>query len=537
MASLYILIVLVSCTLGATSVENSLMDNPSWQVYMSVSVRHTKCTTVFYQSPIDSDGCWDKALLDPNFDTNSTHTYFIRKQSSFNISSLDILGNAIEYKSLDNFAKVLQDATGDKTTMLNIACREPVNNLISKLKWSGNSSLWSLRVRCSLQEVPRNFVLKLMNLVILDLSHNRLTSLPIGFFRKSFQLRVLKLNYNPLSVVSPNFLQRAPLSELILADCSISRIDKEAFYYSDHIDNIILDGNNLQDLSHVKHLPNTTYLGLSNNSISRIRADDFRGLLISDLKLSWNNITSIEGSFSELGSLTSLDISYNSLTSLYCGLFPTTNRNLKHIDFSHNLIAGIANGTFSKLSSLMFLGLGYNLVEILEDTMFYGLESLHILNLSENLIKHFEQHVFNDLIRLMWLDLRKNRIQVLPREVFNRLGDLLYLDLSNNDIISLQLGVFNGLVGLASLDLTNNQIQIMREDVFNGLGQLHQLNLSNNRIESLPYAVFNGLQYISQLDRGLFYHSWGSLPCWTSATIRFEPFQKQRSMALGSLIS
>ena len=123
------------------------------------------------------------------------------------------------------------------------------------------------------------------------------------------------------------------------------------------------------------------------------------------------------------------------------------------IDLSGNSLSSLPSGTFDQLPTLTSINLRGNSLTSVPPGLPAGLTAL---------------------------DLSDNSIGSLPDGVFNGLAQLDTLDLSDNSIGSLPDGVFNGLAQLGTLDLSDNSIGSLPDGVFNGLAQLDTLKMAGN---------------------------------------------------------
>ena len=123
------------------------------------------------------------------------------------------------------------------------------------------------------------------------------------------------------------------------------------------------------------------------------------------------------------------------------------------LDLSDNSISSLPSGTFAQLPTLSSINLSGNSLTSVPPGLPAGLTAL---------------------------DLSDNSIGSLPDEAFNGLAQLGILDLSGNSVGSLPDGIFNGLAQLTTLDLSDNSIESLPDGVFNGLAQLGTLKMAGN---------------------------------------------------------
>ena len=130
------------------------------------------------------------------------------------------------------------------------------------------------------------------------------------------------------------------------------------------------------------------------------------------------------------------------------------------------------------------------------------LADIEALDLSAENVAALSSGDFADLTALATLDLGGNDLSALPAGVFTGLTALATLDLGGNDLSALPAGVFTGLTALATLDLGGNDLSALPAGVFTGLTALATLDLGGNDLSALPAGVFTGLTALAALDLG-----------------------------------
>jgi hypothetical protein len=169
--------------------------------------------------------------------------------------------------------------------------------------------------------------------------------------------------------------------------------------------------------------------------------------------------------------LTELDLSYNQLTRLPEGLGP--------------------------LPLLTVLNLRGNQLTHLPDSFAY-LAALTVLNLRGNQLTHLPES-FGHLVALTEFDLSSNKLSELP-DSFSYLPALTYLNLSYNQLTHLP-DSFASLTALTMLSLDHNKFAQLPE----GLGQLvalTYLDLTGNQLTRLPDSFANLLSSLNLNNEG-----------------------------------
>ena len=232
-----------------------------------------------------------------------------------------------------------------------------------------------------------------------------------------------------------------------------------------------------------EHLAAITSLDISLKSISSLALGDFSGLTsLTTLNLSFNSINDIS-SLAGLTSLTTLDLNNNSIgnISALAGL-----TNLTTLDLNNNSIGNIS--ALAGLTNLTTLDLDDN--SISDISALDGLTNLTWLDLADNSISDIS--ALDGLTNLTWLDLADNSISDISP--LAGLTNLRWLDLDDNSIIG--ISSLAGLTNLTELDLADNNI--IDISALSGLTSLQYLYLNNNEIEII--SALAGLTNLTWLD-------------------------------------
>lgn len=196
---------------------------------------------------------------------------------------------------------------------------------------------------------------------------------------------------------------------------------------------------------------------------------------------------------------------------------------LKQLNLSHNSITSLyeAQSPFAS-ESLTDLDLSYNKISYISDQFFRNIPNLERLDLSHNALASFEnENVFESLQNLHELDLSFNSLTSLPGEVLAPLPQLQFLNLGYNDLGDF-LGSFSNLInaslginpGLAGLKMDNVGIEELHNGYFDGFTSLRYLSLADNDFQVVPvvpytvtYLDLSGTQLTTLAARDLNYHA------------------------------
>ena len=246
-------------------------------------------------------------------------------------------------------------------------------------------------------------------------------------------------------------------------------------------------------------LAGVTWLGISDQGLTSLRADDFGGLTsLQTLWLSGNQLAALpEGIFDGLTGLQYLFLFRNQLTALPEGAFDGLT-GLQQLSLDSNQLAALPEGAFDGLTSLQDLWLSRNQLAALPEGTFDGLTSLQELYLNNNRLTALPEGAFDGLTSLQRLELHYNQLAALPEGAFDGLTSLRALFLGSNQWAANQLaalpeGIFDGLTSLRVLYLSGNQLAALPEGAFDGLTSLQELYLHYNQLAALPEGAFDGL--------------------------------------------
>lgn len=254
---------------------------------------------------------------------------------------------------------------------------------------------------CSSLTLPRNVFKHLVNLTLLDLSHNNIRSIHQYTFNGLVDLQHLKFNSNELGKI-PNgtFQYTQNLVILELVHNSIYNVTKEMFTGLGNLHHLYLNGN------YMRSIHNNAFLSLIN--------------------------------------LTELNLSFNLLHSANRKMFAGLSK-LRHLYLGFNDINKISNQTFENLTDLRLLDLSNNVLQSLNEKIFIGLKNLEVLRLNNNKLRYTTEWLppgcFKALESLRQLSIQMNNPRneidtfILPDETIKDLKMLenLALDVNVND--------------------------------------------------------------------------------------------------------
>ncbi|KAM3821458.1 uncharacterized protein M6D78_017530 [Vipera latastei] len=188
------------------------------------------------------------------------------------------------------------------------------------------------------------------NTWMLNLRHNNLSGLEVGYFDALWSLKILLLSHNSIAKIWPQTFT------------SLSFLEK---------------------------------MDLSYNLLARLPRD-FSNELISlkDLKVAHNCLIALGfESLQYMENLEKLDLSHNLVTSIERGTFRGLSR-LRHLYLQSNRLAVIYNGFFFMLQNLEVLLLNSNNINLIEVEAFTSLHNMNFLALTGNRLIHLKFKTF-----------------------------------------------------------------------------------------------------------------------------------------------
>ncbi|XP_071978743.1 toll-like receptor 3 [Engystomops pustulosus] len=378
---------------------------------------------------------------------------------------------------------------------------------------------------------------------ILDLSHNRLKTLPAANLSRYDKLHHLDVGYNTLHILDTALCQKLPLLKILnLQHNEFSKIPEKGFLYCTDLAELRLNSNgikgitgnpfeslqnlNVLDVSHNKmtttalgdkeQLPNLSELLYSHNMISELRKEDFMfpfNNSVQKLDLSSNPVKEFqEGCFQKLPNLRTLIMANMTLgpklTEKLCSQLPGTQ--ITVLILLNSQLTKIYNTTLKGLetTNVLSLDISKNVMSQIDNNSFIYLPNLRILNLEENQVSHLTSKAFKGLSNLRYLNLKKffssskSKIDDLS---FQWLQNLQYLNMEQNKKIFFSEFTFSGLTNLTNLDLGGCSFQTIRNETFSSLSNssLISLNLSKIDLTKIESRAFYGLKHLEVLDLGI----------------------------------
>ncbi|KAF2310385.1 hypothetical protein GH714_008874 [Hevea brasiliensis] len=328
--------------------------------------------------------------------------------------------------------------------------------------------------------IPDTTIGKLTKLHTLDLSNNKITALPSDMWSLG-SLTTLNLSSNQISgsltnnignfgllesldLSSNNFSGEIPAAISSLSSLRVLKLDRNGFQGS-----IPLGILNCRSL---------TLIDISLNKLEGSLPDDFGATFpkLKTLNLAGNKIKGRDSDFSQMKSITSLNISGNLFNGSVMGVFLGM---LEVIDLSRNEFQG-------HISQVQF-------------NSSYNWSHLIYLDLSENQLSGDIFPYLNQAQNLKYLNLALNRFdkQEFPR--IDMLGDLEFLNLSKTSLVGHVPREIAQLSNLRTLDLSENHLS--GSIPLLPTKNLQVLDVSHNNLSGeIPLPLLQKLQWMERFN-------------------------------------
>ncbi|KAK9880923.1 hypothetical protein WA026_013256 [Henosepilachna vigintioctopunctata] len=302
---------------------------------------------------------------------------------------------------------------------------------------SGNQIKHLILKNSNIEELQRRAFVGLVFLEDMDLSNNKIMTIPPSTFAGVKKIVFVNLENNSLTLLSNDgFSELINLETLILNKNKISIINTNAFNGLKNLRILNLNSNNINNITAIfNNLTSLQYLDLSENAITDLKGHDFANLTsLLELKMNKNKIKKLPSlEFSCMKNLEVLRLSNNFIDQIDINAFEGL-QELETLDLGNNLISNIPEKTFQNLHGVIDMNLTGNLLEVFQISRFAGLPRLRTLNLSHNHIEEIETSGIFPLHDLHSLDLSYNNLTYLNYVVLlHRMPKISYVSLQNNN--------------------------------------------------------------------------------------------------------
>nr|XP_023016331.1 protein artichoke-like [Leptinotarsa decemlineata] len=390
----------------------------------------------------------------------------------------------------------------------------PSESMVEELLIMYNDVSNIMELRSILDGLPR--------LVFLDMSYNRLRSIPFGALRGHPTLEQLNLGYNLLRGIDKEaFLLMPALRELGLKNNSLTDLLETPFWNLPSLKGLDLSKNIFRRLEprFLANVGSLRRIDASHNEMSFLHPEVFQPTpFLEHINVSFNNLKNVHHvTFRHLTQLYELDMSHNFLKMLVTDL----PRNIEHLHLHHNKISKISiqdlvlpalrlldlsfnrihsipRGSLKGLVHLKRLYMSSNLLQTLEDSSFDGLNQLETLDLSRNRLVQIHPASMKALATLRHLNMADNEVSLLGPNLLTSSKNIQNVNVSRNKLSEIFPGTLDNIDNLEILDSSHNLLVQFPQALY-GHKRLKNLNLSSNRIKTINATVLNSLTSLREL--------------------------------------
>jgi Leucine-rich repeat (LRR) protein len=356
-------------------------------------------------------------------------------------------------------------------------------------------------------------------LVVLNLRHNSLSSLPVDIITLKNHIQELDISDNSIKKVDTYLVQRyypelrildvsrnkitrifstSPVdkSTLEIIDASfnyIAELDPSTFSSASKLSEVNISNNEISNLSEDMFAsnPELVKLDISNNHILAIHRDAFRNNpKITEIYAGSNSLTYLHpGTFYENPQLTKVIVSWNKIQDIHPQTF-YNNPNLEYLDFNGNKLKTLSPDVFHNNPRLKSVDLRSNSLVTIHETTFQNNPELEHLLVSRNEHIRFHDGLLIFASSLKVFDAQHCNLTQVSADLLKNATDLRELHLGNNNLTSLDCvtdtdsdDYVDSLTKLQVLDLSNNQLQTINVEVITN----KMTDLKTLRIEGNPF--------------------------------------------------
>lgn len=314
-----------------------------------------------------------------------------------------------------------------------------------------------------IETIPWHLLKKSNELVDLDLSYNKLTTInsPILFYG-THKLKTFHLSHNAIEAIEPDVIDI--LSHLEYLDLRFNRFRRIPILMDNHnIKSIHLDGNPFDSYFNCFQVPKEQTVSLF---------------------FSWQHIITFNG-------------------SEYC---EGRRFNIVRDDEHEGILLNpegyleIHCNIHSLKNVLNFIG-GHNSFENIIDVMHFFYSTVETIDLSNNFIGNsLSANAFDRLIKLSRLSLSKTQLSNFDVSVVRKPKQLLDLDISHNQLLNIKNArLLDRYENLQMFNVAGNLIDNIPEIIRYLKSSIQQLNLSGNFVGSLNATTFSHLTQLTTL--------------------------------------
>ncbi|ODN77508.1 hypothetical protein L202_04679 [Cryptococcus amylolentus CBS 6039] len=338
-----------------------------------------------------------------------------------------------------------------------------------------------------LQTIPIFLHLHAHDIIILNVSRNPMSDIPLDFIQACTALKELRMSNMALKRVPNSIRASQTLARLDVSCNRIADLESVALNEVETLVSLKVQNNKLTSMpSYFAQMKSLKYLNISNNKFENFPAVVCEMSNLVDLDVSFNNITELPAKMSDLKSLEKLGLYSNEITHMPKSF--STLANLRILDVRRNNITDLS--VVYALPNLATLQADYNNVVTLDAQLGANVRQFSV---PHNSVTRFTlappPNMAIVTYMLMNLDLSHGKISTLADEAFSGLTNLVTLNLNFNQFTRLPT-TLNRLTNLEVFSCTDNMLNTLPV----GFGKLHKLrilNLHNNNLKRLPNDLWS----------------------------------------------
>jgi adenylate cyclase len=352
-----------------------------------------------------------------------------------------------------------------------------------------------------MQTIPIFLHLHAHNIIILNISRNPMTDIPLDFVQACTALKEIRMSNMALKRVPPSIRTSTSLARLDVSSNRIADLESVPLHEITTLLSLKVQNNKLTSIpSYFAQIKSLKYLNISNNKFEAFPEVVCEMSNLVDLDVSFNNIASLPAAMSDLKSLEKLAVFGNDISS-----FPSSFSNLanlRELDVRRNKLTDLS--AVYTLPNLTRLQADWNNIVTLDAQLGAKVKAFSVqhnsitrftlaplpgatavtyslthLNLSHAKISTLADEAFSGLVNLVDLNLNFNQFTQLP-STLGRLTNLEILSCTDNALNDLPTG-WAKMTKLRILNLHNNNLRQILPELW--LCPLESINLSSNIIQ------------------------------------------------------
>lgn len=333
----------------------------------------------------------------------------------------------------------------------------------------------------------------LVNLKVLNASHNRLHEIPSTLFTRMPKISEIDLAYNNIQhIEATTFANATQLLRINLSNNKLTTINDTTFSHLVHLQSIDLSGNKIQTLEPLQNNRRLQIIRATQNPISSFDCDHFAKMDTVSVLISWNRIKK-------------LDLACKKPTTQFHVI---SNGTAGLVVLHHNTISQSSDseihctaGSMTNIDSCTIAGRNRfkNVTQLLGC---FGAK-IKRLTLSGNVLSEVTTAAaaspFKRFIELEWLNLKDTTLTEFDLRALQYQTNLTRLDVQNELKELKSPSVLTRFNLLREFKISGNEIQNTQEIIANLKESIKWLDLSDNFVGKVNESTFQRLQYVTTL--------------------------------------